>query len=106
MMDQRQLQRDPIEDDDVKEAVVLGYHKLLSYKDEYEVARLLTDTRKKAEERFEGDLKLTYLLAPPLFARKGANGRPAKIGFGQAMARTFPALAVEPTHAGLNHPVG
>ncbi|NQZ72317.1 MAG: indolepyruvate ferredoxin oxidoreductase family protein [Dinoroseobacter sp.] len=84
---------DPIEDDDVKEAVALGYHKLLSYKDEYEVARLLSDTLKKAEETFEGDLKLTYLLAPPLFARKGPNGRPKKIGFGQAMARTFPVLA-------------
>ena len=84
---------DPIEDDDVKEAVALGYHKLLSYKDEYEVARLLSDTRKKAEETFEGDLKLTYLLAPPLIARTGPNGRPKKIGFGQAMARTFPVLA-------------
>ena len=32
---------DRIEDAKIREAVAKGYHKLLSYKDEYEVARLL-----------------------------------------------------------------
>ncbi|MEM7752427.1 MAG: indolepyruvate ferredoxin oxidoreductase family protein, partial [Pseudomonadota bacterium] len=56
------------EDATLREAVAKGYHKLLAYKDEYEVARLLQETRAKAEEAFEGDLKLTYHLAPPLLS--------------------------------------
>ncbi len=84
---------DPIADPDLKEAVALGYHKLLAYKDEYEVARLLCETRAKAAEAFEGDLKLTYHLAPPLLARTGPDGRPGKIGFGETLARAFPLLA-------------
>ncbi len=42
---------DPIDDPGVKEAVAKGYHKLLSYKDEYEVARLLLSSRDKAARR-------------------------------------------------------
>ena len=46
--------------------------KLMAYKDEYEVARLHTDTAflAKVEGMFEGDFKLNYHLAPPLLARK------------------------------------
>ncbi len=77
----------------LKEAVALGYHKLLSYKDEYEVARLLADTRAKAEAAFDGDLKITHHLAPPLLTKTGANGRPVKKDYGRAMAWAFPKLA-------------
>ncbi len=56
-----------IQDPRLKEAVAKGYHKLLSYKDEYEVARLLKDSKEKARAEFDGDLKLTYHLAPPVF---------------------------------------
>ena len=84
---------DRFADPALKEAVAMGYHKLLAYKDEFETARLLQDTRAKAEEVFEGDLKLTYHLAPPLLARKGADGRPGKMAFGQAMDRLWPMLA-------------
>ncbi|MBU2993459.1 indolepyruvate ferredoxin oxidoreductase family protein [Octadecabacter sp. 1_MG-2023] len=80
-------------DGDLREAVALGYHKLLSYKDEYEVARLLLDTRAKAEAEFDGDLKLTHLLAPPLLSRKGSNGRPRKIAMPQLAVKLFPFLA-------------
>ncbi len=77
----------------LKEAVAKGYHKLLAYKDEYEVARLLQSSRAKAEAEFEGDLKLTFHLAPPLLARTGPDGRPAKREFGGGMARVWPWLA-------------
>ena len=76
---------DGIEDAKIKEAVALGYHKLLSYKDEYEVARLLLDTREKAAAEFDGDFKMRFHLAPPIMAKEGANGRPAKRQFGEWM---------------------
>ncbi len=78
---------------DLQEAVALGYHKLLSYKDEYEVARLLLDTAAKARAEFDGDLKLTHHLSPPLIARTGPNGRPRKIAMPRVTARLFPFLA-------------
>lgn len=74
-----------IQDPALKEAVAKGYHKVLAYKDEYEVARLLKDTRKKARTEFDGDLKLTYHMAPPLLSKPGADGRPAKKEYGQGM---------------------
>ena len=85
---------DGITDADVKEAVAKGYHKLLAYKDEYEVARLLRETRTKAETQFEGDFKMTYHLAPPIMEKTGKDGRPAKREFGAGMARLFPLLAL------------
>ncbi len=84
---------DGMENTDLKEVVALGYHKLLSYKDEYEVARLLMETRSKAARIFSGDVKLTYHLAPPMLSKTGADGRPAKIEYGERMARLFPWLA-------------
>lgn len=82
-----------VEEDDLKEAVAKGYHKLLAYKDEYEVARLLQTTREKAAETFEGDLKLTYNLAPPFLSRSGPDGRPKKRAFGAWTERLWPHLA-------------
>jgi indolepyruvate ferredoxin oxidoreductase len=84
---------DRADDPRLRDAVARGYHKLLAYKDEYEVARLLRSTRKKAEAEFEGDLKLTYHLAPPLFSRSGPDGRPRKRGFGEWTERLFGVLA-------------
>ncbi len=48
-----------------------GYFKLLAYKDEYEVARLMVDPAFKAKlaEAFEGDYKVAYNLAPPILSR-------------------------------------
>ena len=76
---------DGIEDKGLKEAVAKGYHKLLAYKDEYEVARLLLSSRDKAAAEFDGDFKMTYHLSPPILAREGADGRPAKRAFGEWM---------------------
>jgi indolepyruvate ferredoxin oxidoreductase len=82
-----------IGDQRLREAVAKGYHKLLSYKDEYEVARLLLDTREKARAEFDGDFDMTFHLAPPLLARKGADGRPQKRAFGAWMERPMRVLA-------------
>ncbi len=70
-----------------------SYHKLLAYKDEYEVARLLKDTKAKAEAEFGGTLKLTHHLAPPMLGGKDAQGRPKKRAFGGWLAGVFPVLA-------------
>ena len=82
-----------VEDADLREAIAKGYHKLLSYKDEYEVARLHLQTETKAREAFDGDLTLTYNLAPPIFSKMTASGRPAKKEYGAWMARAFRVLA-------------
>ena len=83
----------PIENTELKLAVAKGYHKLLTYKDEYEVARLLTETRLKAAERFEGDFKISFHLAPPFLGGIGPDGRPRKREFGPWIGRIFPVLA-------------
>ncbi|MEO0916220.1 MAG: indolepyruvate ferredoxin oxidoreductase family protein, partial [Pseudomonadota bacterium] len=77
----------------LREAVAKGYHKLLAYKDEYEVARLLQQTRAKAEAAFAGDLKLTYHLAPPLLSKEGPNGRPTKRPFKESREWQFRLLS-------------
>jgi indolepyruvate ferredoxin oxidoreductase len=84
---------DGIEDARLREAVALGYHKLLAYKDEYEVARLLRSSAERARGAFEGELKLSYHMAPPLLSRPGPDGRPAKRRFGAWVGRLFPLLA-------------
>jgi len=84
---------DGISDDAVRMAVVSGYHKLLSYKDEYEVARLLLDTRSKARAEFDGDFKMTFNLAPPILSKMEPNGRPVKREFGAWLERPLRLLA-------------
>ena len=51
--------------------------KLMAYKDEYEVARLYTsgEFRKRLEQQFEGNYRLHFHLAPPLLAKRDAEGR-------------------------------
>jgi len=61
-------------------AVVVGLYKLMAYKDEYEVARLAckTKNRMRMAALFDGKVKLTYRLQPPLlrwlFRKKVAVG--------------------------------
>ncbi|WP_444931689.1 indolepyruvate ferredoxin oxidoreductase family protein [Microbulbifer sp. SSSA002] len=78
------------------EVVARNYAKLLAYKDEYEVARLYTDSRfsESLKENFSGDFTLEFNLAPPLLARfdKGL-GRPRKMKFGGWMYKAFTVLA-------------
>ncbi|WP_425090492.1 indolepyruvate ferredoxin oxidoreductase family protein [Tropicimonas sp. S265A] len=77
----------------LREIVAINYHKLLAYKDEYEVARLLRGTAAKAKDAFDGDLKLTYHLAPPILSRPGPDGRPAKKAFGSWIERVYGPLS-------------
>ncbi len=76
-------------------AVAKYYFKLMAYKDEYEVARLYTDGRfiEQVKSQFEGDFALKFHLAPPLFARKDADGHLVKREFGPWMWRAFQLLA-------------
>ena len=71
--------------------------KLMSYKDEYEVARLYSDPafRRSFAQTFGGDPKLKVHLAPPLIARKidAKTGRPKKIAFGPWIFPAFRLLA-------------
>ncbi len=84
---------DGIADEALREAVAKGYHKLLSYKDEYEVARLLLTSRDKAAAEFDGDFNMTFHLAPPIFGGEGSNGRPRKRAFGEWMLGPLKLLA-------------
>ncbi|WP_170427811.1 indolepyruvate ferredoxin oxidoreductase family protein [Ruegeria arenilitoris] len=81
------------EDEGVRRAVAKGYHKLLSYKDEYEVARLMLDSREKAATEFDGDFKMTFHLAPPILGGTGPDGRPKKRAYGEWLLRPIKVLA-------------
>ncbi|MFW5881552.1 MAG: DUF6537 domain-containing protein, partial [Roseicyclus sp.] len=84
---------DRIEDPRLKEAVAKGYHKLLAYKDEYEVARLHLETEAKARAQFGGDFRMTFHLAPPLLPGRDAAGRPRKREFGPRIMSAYRLLA-------------
>ena len=77
------------------EAVVRNLFKLMAYKDEYEVARLHSDTAFHARiaSQFEGDFKLHVHLAPPLIAKKNARGELVKQPFDPFMFTAFRLLA-------------
>ncbi len=76
-------------------AVGKTYARLLAYKDEYEVARLLSAPalREEIAQAFEPNARLSFNLAPPLLAKKGRNGRPAKRAFGPWILPCFALLA-------------
>jgi indolepyruvate ferredoxin oxidoreductase len=89
-------EKEKINSSKLTEAVARYYAKLLAYKDEYEVARLHCggEMRKKIEGMFEGDYKVVYHLAPPLFAKTDPlTGEPKKIKFGPWMGAIFRVLA-------------
>ena len=77
------------------EVVVRCLFKLMAYKDEYEVARLHSDPafRAKIAGMFEGDYKIRFHLAPPLLARRDAQGHLIKQEFGPWMMKVFGVLA-------------
>ncbi|MEP5779341.1 MAG: indolepyruvate ferredoxin oxidoreductase family protein [Hyphomicrobiales bacterium] len=70
--------------------VAKNYAKLLSYKDEYEVARLYTtpEFTSQIEETFAQGGKLNFHFAPPIFNKIDKNtGRPTKKAYGPSMLR-------------------
>ncbi|AUA55198.1 indolepyruvate ferredoxin oxidoreductase [Achromobacter spanius] len=76
-------------------AVARYYFKLMAYKDEYEVARLYSDGEfvKQVSEQFEGNWKLHFHLAPPLFSRRDKAGHLTKRSYGPGMLKVFGVLA-------------
>lgn len=71
--------------DTFAKAVAKGAFAAMMIKDEYEVARLLTDPAFAAQMRanFTGDFKVSYNLAPAFLAKTDpATGEPRKIVFG------------------------
>jgi indolepyruvate ferredoxin oxidoreductase len=77
------------------EAVARNFFKLMSYKDEYEVARLYTtgEFERRISEQFEGNLRLKFHLAPPLLARRNEKGELVKRAFGPWVLTVFRVLA-------------
>ena len=91
----KRVEHDRIGSTRLAEAVARAYHKLLAYKDEYEVARLHAngELQKKIEGMFEGDYKLVFHLAPPRLARTDpSTGEPRKKAFGPWMLPVFKLL--------------
>ncbi|SEB77413.1 indolepyruvate ferredoxin oxidoreductase [Nitratireductor aquibiodomus] len=86
----------PFGSDAVSRAVARSLFKLMAYKDEYEVARLHTETGFSARiaGEFEGDYRIVHHLAPPFLASgTDARGRPFKRQFGPWVRLPFRMLA-------------
>jgi len=80
---------------ELAKAVARSFHKLLAYKDEYEVARLHVETDFLAQlaRRFDGG-SVAFHLAPPLFAKRDpVTGHPRKMRLGAWIVPVFKLLA-------------
>jgi indolepyruvate ferredoxin oxidoreductase len=78
------------------ELVAQTYFRLMSYKDEYEVARLYTDGNflRRLQTQFEGPYRLEFHMAPPLFSRRDPRtGELIKRVYGPWMFTVFKWLA-------------
>ncbi|MGA8261951.1 MAG: indolepyruvate ferredoxin oxidoreductase family protein [Arenicellales bacterium] len=77
-------------------AVAKSLHKLMAYKDEYEVARLFAsgDFMRRVKEQFKGDYRLKFHLAPPLLAKRDpVTGHPKKRAYPGWTLHLFKVLA-------------
>lgn len=77
------------------DAVARNLFKLMAVKDEYEVARLYTDGSFTSQlyGQFEGFDRLEFHLAPPIFAKRGPDGRLRKSSYGPWVMKAFGALS-------------
>jgi len=83
-------------DEKLTQAVTKYLYKLMAYKDEYEVARLYSDGEflDFIKARYEGNYKLRFNLAPPLFAnRDPVTQQLRKKEYGPWMLKAFSLLA-------------
>ncbi|MCP4961520.1 MAG: indolepyruvate ferredoxin oxidoreductase family protein [Actinomycetia bacterium] len=80
------------DDTRLSEAVARYLHKLMAYKDEYEVARLHRSSgfHDAIKAQFGDETKITYKLHPPTARRVGVN---KKIGFGRTGQAAFLGLS-------------
>ena len=82
--------------DQLSRAVTASLFKLMSYKDEYEVARLHSDAafKENLASQFEDGYSVQYHMAPPFIpAKKDARGRPGKRTFGAWLGKPLNVLA-------------
>ena len=88
----------------LSEVVSTQLYRLMAVKDEFEVARLFTETDflDEVKNTFEGDYQLNFHFAPPLLSKKMQNGRPIKRKFGPWMLKSLKMLA---KMRGLRHTV-
>jgi indolepyruvate ferredoxin oxidoreductase len=90
-----QMAETPLGKTSLTETVARQLYRLMAYKDEYEVARLHTQSAflDRIHNSFEGDFKVHYHLAPPLLAKHNDKGELIKQKFGPAMLTGFKLLA-------------
>lgn len=79
----------------ITEAVARSLFKLMAIKDEYEVARLYTDGSflRQLQREFESYDRLEFHMAPPILARRDADGHLKKRSFGPVMFAMMKVLA-------------
>jgi indolepyruvate ferredoxin oxidoreductase len=82
--------------DALAHTVARVYARLLAYKDEYEVARLLTQPAlaEKLRGTFAPGVRVAFNLAPPILAGRLVNGRPRKREFGAWLRPLLRMLAL------------
>ena len=74
---------------ELTEAVARYYFKLLAYKDEYDIARLLSndDFYQQIKQQFSGKVKINFHLAPPLLAKRDKRT-------GHLLKQSFPQFSL------------
>lgn len=81
--------------DDLLKSVIRNLSKVMRYKDEYEVGRLMSSPKfwRELEREFAAEYTVNYYLAPPLLSKKDpATGRPRKMKLGPWMRPVFSIL--------------
>jgi indolepyruvate ferredoxin oxidoreductase len=91
----RAIQAAGLSDDTLSMTVARSLHKLMSYKDEYEVARLFSDKAFQAQldAQFEGDYRLAFHMSPPALFKESDGKAPRKVTLGAWMRPVLGLLA-------------